>query len=81
MAYTTMESGLAERLFCKQETPCAKKESSHTRLDFLCTGHSYTAEGLEFLDTPLHIHVHVVTIHECKVIMMVLIVSVREIMV
>ena len=45
--------------------------------DSLCT---YTAENLEFLDTPIHtLHVHVVTMHEHKKIMMVLIVSVRQI--
>ena len=37
-------------------------------------------ENLEFLDTPVHIHIHVVTMHECKTIMMtVLIVSVQQI--
>ena len=55
--------------------PCARKGSSHMRLDSLCT---YTAENFEFLDTPVHIHVHVVTMHEYKTIMMVLIVSVRQ---
>ena len=38
------------------------------RLASLCT---YTAENLEFLDTPVHIHVHMVTIHEYKTIMTV----------
>ena len=58
----------------------APKKSPAIR-DLIFCAHSYTAEGLEFLDTPLHIHVHVVTIHECEIIMMVLIASVREIMV
>ena len=31
--------------------PCARKWSGHTRLDSLCI---YTAEDLEFLDTPVH---------------------------
>ena len=39
----------------------------------------YTVEDLEFLNTPVHIHIHVVTIHECKTVMMVPIVSVRQI--
>ena len=46
------------------------------RLDSLCT---YTVENLEFLDTPVHIHVHMVTMHGYKVIMMVLIADVRQI--
>ena len=41
----------------------------------------YTAENVEFLDTPVHIHVHVVTMHEYKTIMMLLIVGVQQIMV
>ena len=40
---------------------------------FLCT---YTAKNLEFFDTLVHIHVHMVTMHEYKTIMMVLIVSI-----
>ena len=40
------------------------------RLDSLYT---YTAENLEFLDTSVHIHVHVVPMYEYKtIIMMVL---------
>ena len=46
------------------------------RLYSLCT---YTAENCEFLDTPVHIHIHVVTMHEYKTIMTVFIVSVRQI--
>ena len=46
------------------------------RLDSLCT---YTAENLEFLDTPVHIHVHVVTMHEYKSILTVLIKSVQQV--
>ena len=47
------------------------------RLDSLCT---YTAENLEFLDTPVHIHVQVATMHEYKtIIMTVLIVSIQQI--
>ena len=45
-------------------------------LDFLFTN---TAEDLEFLDTPVYIHVHVVTMHEYKTIMMVLIESLQQI--
>ena len=45
------------------------------RLDFLFTN---TAEDLEFLDTPVYIHVHVVTMHEYKTIMMVLIGSLQK---
>ena len=45
-----------------------KGPPGHTRLDSLC---KYTAENLEFLDTPVHIHVHVVTMHEYKIIMTV----------
>ena len=33
------------------------------RLDSFCI---YTAENLEFLDTPVHIHVHGMTMHEYK---------------
>ena len=33
------------------------------RLDSLCT---YTAENLEFLDSPVHIHVHGVTMNKYK---------------
>ena len=43
------------------------------RLDSLYT---YITENLELLDTPVHIHIHVVTINEYKTIMMVLNVSV-----
>ena len=50
------------------------------RLDSLCT-YVYALENLEVIDTPVHIHVHVVTMHEHKPIMMVLIASVRQIMV
>ena len=34
--------------------PCVRKGSGNTRLDSLC---KYTAENLEFLDTPVHIHI------------------------
>ena len=60
------------------QVTCARKGFGHTRLDSLCT---YTAEDFEFLDTPVHIHVHVVTIHKYKTIMTVLIASVLQIMV
>ena len=73
VTYTTMESGLARRLYCKRLTPCSRNGSGHTRLDFLYT---YTVEDLEFLDTPVHIHLGVVTMHEYKIIMIVLIASV-----
>ena len=35
------------------------------RLDSFCT---YAVENVEFLDTPVHLHVHVVTMHEYKTI-------------
>ena len=38
-------------------------------------------ENLEFLDTPIHIHIHVLTMHDYKIIMTVLVVSVGQIMV
>ena len=38
------------------------------KLDSLCL---YIAEDLELLDTPVHIHVHVVTMHEYKTTMTV----------
>ena len=41
--------------------------------------HTHTAKNHEFLDTPVHIHVHVVTMHEYKTIMMVLIANVQQI--
>ena len=47
--------------------------------DQILCAHIYTAENLEFLDTPVHIHIHVVTMHEYKTIMVVLIVSVQQI--
>ena len=50
---------------------CSRKSFGYTRLDSLCT---YTLENLEFLDTPVHIHVHMATTHEYKT---VLIASVR----
>ena len=42
---------------------------------------TYTVEDLEFLDIPVHVHMHVVTMHEYKTIMTVLFTSVRQIMV
>ena len=51
------------------------EEFGHMRLDSLCT---YSAEDLEFLDTPVHIRMHVVAMHEYKTTMMVLIVSVQQ---
>ena len=44
------------------------------RLD---SSYTYTAEDLEFLDTPVDMHMHVVTIHERKNSMTGLIVSVQ----
>ena len=49
--------------------------------DQILCAHIYTAENLEFLDTPVHIHIHVLTMHDYKIIMTVLIVSVGQIMV
>ena len=46
------------------------------RLDSLCT---YAVENLELLDTPVLIHIHMVTMHGHRVIMMVLIADVRQI--
>ena len=56
----------------------ALEKAGHTRLytDSLCT---YTAENLELLDTPVHIHVHVMAMHEYEAIITVLIVSIRQI--
>ena len=34
---------------CKRYTSCTRKGSGHETIDYLCT---YTAENLEFLDTP-----------------------------
>ena len=73
-----IESALARCLYCKRLTPYARKGSSHTRLDSLCT---YTVENLEFLGTPVHIHVHMMTMHKYKTIMTELIASVQQIMV
>ena len=39
----------------------------------------YTVEDLEFLDAPVHIHVHAVTMHKYKTIIMVLIANIRQI--
>ena len=50
----------------------------HTRLDFVHIA-TYAVEDLEFLDTPVHIDIHVVTLHEYDTIMTVLIVSVQQI--
>ena len=52
--------------------PSARKGPSHTGLDSLYTN---AAENLEFLDTLVHIHVYMVTMHEYKTTMTVLIVS------
>ena len=46
--------------------------------DKILRAHIATAEDLEFLDTPVHIHVHVVTMYKYKTIKMVLIESVRQ---
>ena len=56
--------------------PCARKGSGHMRLDSFYT---YTVEDLEFLDTPVYTYVHVVTMHEYKTIITVLIASVQQI--
>ena len=55
------------------QVTCARKGFGHARLDSLCI---YTVEHSEFLDIPIHIHVHVVTMHKYKTIMTVLIASV-----
>ena len=54
--------------------PYARKGSSHTRLDSLCTAENL---AIEFFDTPVHIHIHMVTMHEYRTIMMVAIYSLR----
>ena len=46
------------------------------RLDSLCTK---PAENFDFLDTPVHIHAHVLTMHKYKTILIVLIVRVQQI--
>ena len=69
-----IESGMVGCLYCKQQTP--RKGSGNTRIDSLCT---CTTEDLEFLDTPIHMLMYVVTMHKCKAIMMVLIVSILQI--
>ena len=71
-----MESGMVGHLYCKQQTPCSKIGSGNTRIDSLCT---CTAEDLEFLDTPVHMLMYVVTMHKCKAVMMVLTVSILQI--
>ena len=48
------------------------------RLESLCTD---TVKDHGFLDAPVHVHMHVVTKHECKIIMMVLIMCIRQSMV
>ena len=50
--------------------PCAKKRDGHTRLDSLCTD---IVKDCKLLDTPIHVQVNAVTMHECKTIIMVLI--------
>ena len=44
------------------------------RLDSLCI---CTTESLEFLDIPVHIYLHMVTMHKCKSIMMGFIVDIQ----
>ena len=56
--------------------PCAREGSGHAKLASFCT---YAVEDLEFLDTPVCIHMCVVTTHEYKTIMMIFIVSVWQI--
>ena len=55
----TVESALFRCLNFKQKMPCARKGSTQTRLDSLCT---FSAENFESIDTPVHIHVHMVLI-------------------
>ena len=55
-----------------------QKRDGHTRLDSLCTD---TVEDRKFLDTPVHVQVNVVTMHECKTIIMALTACVQQIMV
>ena len=45
--------------------PAPDKGLANMRLDSLCT---YTMEDPEFLDTPIHIHVHVTTMQKYKTI-------------
>ena len=73
-----MASSMASCLYCKRLLPCIRKEFGHTRLDFLFTD---TVEDHEFLDTPVHGHIHVVTMHKWKTIKRVLITLVQQIMV
>ena len=44
------------------------------RLDSLCT---CTTGSLEFLDIPVHIYLHMVTMHKCKSIMTVFIADIQ----
>ena len=53
---------------------CVREGYGHTRLDFVHMYHP--VEDLKFLDTLVHIEVHVVTLHEYDTIITVLIVSV-----
>ena len=56
--------------------PCKNKVSPYETRCFVYI-YVATAEDLEFLDTLVHIHMHVLTMHEHKTIMTVLIVSVQ----
>ena len=57
---------------------CVREGYGHTRLDFVHMYHP--VEDLKFLDTLVHIEVHVVTLHEYDTIITGLIVSVWQIM-
>ena len=52
-----------------------QKRVGHMRLNSLCT---VTVEDHKVLDTPVHVHVHAVTMHKWKIVMMVLITHVRQ---
>ena len=50
--------------------------TSQNKFSRVVSSFGYTEENLEFLDTPVHTHVHVVTMHEYNTIMTVHIASV-----
>ena len=53
--------------------------ASQNKFSRVVSSFGYTEENLEFLDTPVHTHVHVVTMHEYNTIMTVHIASVWQI--
>ena len=63
--YMIMACGMPRDLYCKQ-SPCARKQSGHTRLDSFCV---YILQRILSSQTLLY----VVTMHEHKTIMKVLV--------